>query len=209
MNKALPQSDANGSQKVTTCPIVIKLLGISTSKPPAKNYSVKLQVSNVHSDPMWFVFRYYGDEALPGSGRFDGSKSKDQPFSSNLFTKRAKNEKGQAVEVNFLGDKTFGAFRLRPASKIILDNFVFTAFKDVNDYEVWEVDSLVVNGKAPLEQWLPYPVLSDQSVHLGSPLHPTSLDWDKRINNYRQDYPNEKVEFVTAHAINKCVVPLK
>jgi hypothetical protein len=192
-----------------TCPVVVKLLQVRPGKPPQKIYRASLQLRNRHSQPLWLLLRYSGDQALPGSGRFNGHAFEKQSFSSMLYTEKSGKERGQVIEVHFLGQETFTAFRLPPGGQLTFDNHVFSAFADIAEFEVWEVDALLVNGQKPVEQWLPYQVLSDQSVHLRRGENKTSLNWDKSINNYRQDYPDEKVDFVTAHAIKKCVVPLK
>ncbi len=189
------------------CPVFVKLLSVAPGKPPSKIYRVRLQLTNRQSGTIWLLFRF--NQPLPDSGRFNGHTYEKQSFSSTLYTKRARNEKGQAVIVNFLGEDTFTAIRLPKDADITFDYFVFEAFAEVSDFQIWEVDSLLVNGKTPVEKWLPYPVLSDQRVHLGRHENVTSLNWDTRVNGYRTDYPDEKVEFVTAHAVNKCAVPLK
>jgi hypothetical protein len=44
----------------------------------------------------------------------------------------------------------------RASDAFIFDKSVFAAFKDISDFEVWEIDSRLVNGKTPVQQWLPY-----------------------------------------------------
>jgi hypothetical protein len=190
------------------CGVVIKLLNVAPGKPPQRIYRVKLQMMNRHSEPLWFVFRLYGDNSLPDSGRFPGYDYKRQPFSSTQYTEKARNKSSKAVVINFLGEDGFTALRLPEGGQVILDYFVFSAFAEVSTFEVWEVNSLLVNGKTPVENWLPYKVTSDKSVHLGEHETSTSLDWDKKISNYREDYPNEKVDFVIAQPVKKCILTL-
>ena len=196
------------SRKNSPCPVSVKLLSVSPGKPPSKLYSFTLELWNRETEPIWFLFRHIGDRALSVSDRFEGYSYEKQPFSSMLYTSNELGKKSKAVVIEFLGEVSFKAVRLPKESNIKFDNFGFGAFSDVGEFEVWEVRSLLVNGKTPVEQWLPYPVLSDQFAHFAK-AKLTSLDWDSTIHNYRQDYPNEKVEFVTAHAIKKCAVPLK
>lgn len=67
-----------------------------------------------------------------------------------------------------------------------------------------------MNGKTRVEEWLPYSVMSDRLVHIEyGAAKATSLNWDRSISDYRKDFPKEKVEFVTAHAIGKWFVPVK
>lgn len=62
----------------------------------------------------------------------------------------------------------------------------------MSDFEVWEVDLLLVNDKTPLEEWLFYPVMPDRVAHIGERQKSIVLDWDKTLKNYRQDYSKRK-----------------
>lgn len=200
------QPDRSIGKNNPDCPVVVNLIKTSPSKPPLKFYSFKLRLMNRQAEPRWFVFRYR--DPLPESGRFDCYSDEKHCFSSNQFTKAGGEEKGSVIVVNFLGHDTFTAIRLPAGGDIALGHYFISTASPVSDFEIWEVDSLLVNAKTPVEQWLPYPVLSDQSVHLGEREKMTVLDWDKKLGDYRRDYPDEKVEFVTAHAIRKWLAPL-
>jgi hypothetical protein len=67
---------------------------------------------------------------------------------------------------------------------------------------------LRVNGKIPVEKWLPFPTMSAKNVLVESEDF-ENLDWDKKRGGRRIDYPKEKVENVKAEGIKRWTVKFK
>ena len=188
------------------CPATVKVIDVKTSKPPLTFYQLKVRVVNRQPNAIWLLLRH--DAAFPKTGQFACYKFQKHCFSTVQFLENGNKQAAKVVVISFLGVDSFSAIRMLPAGDITLDYYIMNTAEPVSDFEVWEVDSLLVNDKTPLEKWLPYPVLSDRVAHIGEQQKSIVLDLDGTLNNYRQDYPNEKVEFVTAKAIRKWLVPV-
>ena len=78
----------------------------------------------------------------------------------------------------------------------------------MNAVEVWEVEALSVNGKKPVEQWLPYNTMSEADVHIVARTDWDNLEWDPKTSNKRADLPKEKVQFVEGKVLAKWTVPM-
>lgn len=183
------------------CPASVKVIKTAPSKPPFTFNHLEVQLRNRQSKAIWLLLRHR--ESFPPGGRFECEKFEKHCFSSLQLWDGGRKEQGKVVVISFLGVETFRAIRIPAGADIILGNYIMTTREAVSDFEVWEVDSLQVNGKTPLEEWLPFPVMSDRIVHIGDRQKQQNLDLDQNTNKKREDYPDEKVEFVTAHAIRK------
>lgn len=188
------------------CPASVSLVKVGPSKPPLTFYELKVRLVNRRSDPTWFVLR--DDDPFESSGQFACYKEEKHCFSTMQWSENANQHAGRVIVISFLGRDSFRAVRLPPGADVTMGHYIMNTAEPVSEFEIWEVDSLLVNGKTHLQDWLPYEVISDRSVHIGDRPKQSSLDWDKALKNYRQDYPNEKVEFVTANAIRKWLVPV-
>jgi hypothetical protein len=189
-------------------PVRADYLGSRDGKPPLKFHSVRLTLVNQHDKPVWFVLPYWGDEPLPEKGVFPNKDLKEQqPFEGDQFD----GEGGSAVEVLMLGG--FKAFRLPAKGQLELDGYTIEAWKDIEEIVVIEARELKVNGKTPLEKWLPYGTTSGEKVKVvGSETVNNawkSLDWDDKRLGSREDYPKEKVEEVKAEGFRSWTVRLQ
>jgi hypothetical protein len=201
-SKLVPILGKNNSD----CPASVSLIKMGPSKPPLVFHQLNVRLINRQRDVNWFVLRYR--DPLESTGKFGCYKEEKNCFSAEQSWEEGKTQGAAVVVIHFLGLEPFTALRVPAGADITLGNYIINTAEPVSDFEIWEVESLLVNGKTPLEKWLPYPVLSDRLVHIGERSKTAVLDWDKTNNNYRQDYPNEKVEFVIANAIRKWLVPV-
>ncbi|HJP93504.1 MAG TPA: hypothetical protein VJ875_16210 [Pyrinomonadaceae bacterium] len=197
---------AMSGQGDPNCPASASLIKVGPSKPPLTFYELKLRLVNRRSDPTWFLLR--DDNPLESSGQFACYKDEKHCFSAMQWSENASQHAGRVIVICFLGRNSFRAVRVPPRAEVIMGHYIINTAEPVSDFDVWEVESLLVNGKTPLQDWLPYEVMSDRIVHISERPKQTSLDWDRTLKNYRQDYPNEKVEFVTANAIRKWLIPV-
>jgi hypothetical protein len=188
------------------CPARVSIVKSGPSKPPLTFYQFKVRVTNRHPDSRWFVLRYR--DPLESSGKFNCYKEEKHCFSAEQLWGDEKKQGASVVVIHFLGLEAFTALRLSKDADITLENYVMNTAEAVSDFDVWEVDSLLINGKTPLQDWLPYPVMSDGVVHIGERPKSVVLDWDKTLKTYRQDYPKEKVEFIAANVTRKWLVPV-
>ncbi|HLW63855.1 MAG TPA: hypothetical protein VKS79_00960 [Gemmataceae bacterium] len=181
-------------------PVQADYLGSRDGKPPLKFHSVRLTLMNQQDKPVWLVLPYWGDKPLPEKGVFPNKNWKDQPFGGKKFDGVG----GSAVEVLMYGGDGFKAFRLPAKGKLELDGYTIEADRDIAPIVVIEAQELKVNGKTPLEKWLPYATTSGEKVKVGEHELNTdwkNLDWDPKRFRSRDDYPKEKVEEVKAEGI--------
>jgi hypothetical protein len=167
---------------------------------------VRLEVRNPEDHPVWLLTRYYGDEPLAEKGEFKSGS--DQPFGGQEYDGAAKGGKGKAVEVVFLGDRSFRAFYLPAGATVLFEDFGVECWSDIKEVEFWEASSLKVNGRTPLEKWLPYPTVSDAASVIPAGTDWQNLDWDADKLRSRTDYPKEAVKVVSAVVEKKWTVPI-
>jgi hypothetical protein len=181
-------------------PVRADYLGNGDGKPPLKFHYLRLTLVNEKDKPVWLVLPYWGDTPLPEKGVFPNKNWKGQPFGGEQFDGKG----GSVVEVCMYGGDGFKAFRLPPKGHLELDGYTIDATKDIDELVVLEARELKVNGKTPLEKWLPYATTSSEKVKVGSRelnIDKKNLDWDAEKHDSRDDYPKEKVEEVKAEGV--------
>jgi hypothetical protein len=168
------------------------------SKPPANNFYVKLTLRNPADKPRWFVLPYFGNDRLKSDTiRFYARPANDVPFSSSRY----KGRDGDAVIVGCFGSnsaaESFNAFLLPPRSEVAFEEFEIMTFGDsLEGVEVLEVSTILVNGKTPLEKWLPYSLASGTHAFIPKVGDREMLDFDRKTYKKRTDYPNDPAKAV-------------
>src|SRR5205085_11544948 len=127
-------------------------------------YQLKVRLMNHQSDARWFVLRY-GDP-LESTGKFNCYKEEKHCFSAEQLWEDESKQAPSVIVIHFLGPESFTALRLPKDADITLGNYIMNTAEPVSDFDVWEVDSLLVNGKTSMEEWLPYPVMSDRVANI-------------------------------------------
>lgn len=184
--------------------------------PPVKGVYVKLMIRNNHKMPMWYLLPRAANQSLGTSSKLVAQTNRKQPFNSKLYkgTINEQNE-GQLIEVTMYGDnsKGFKAFYVPPMSSITFRNYEINEGELVENMELWSATELWVNSKKPLEDWLPYEVLSDANVKVhcnkNSGCDWDNLDWDDNADKARTDYPKETVSYIQAKSPKKHYISLK
>lgn len=202
---------APSAQNETDSPVRIGSTTKRSGKPPMILYDFDVEFINRRAEPVWLVMRYWGDHPLNKSNVFTNLGPQKQPFEATQYLSNPRS-KGQTVIVHYLSDNGFKAIRLPKGGKVKFDKYSFEAWKEVSHFEIWEAGSLLVNGKTPLEKWLPFTTISAVDVHVVEESgydNMISLEWDESINNYRKDFPKGRVRFVTVQALRKWMIPLK
>lgn len=183
---------------------VVRFLRQVAGKPPRREITVRLAVNNAHDRPLWIVTRYCGDAPLPLDGKFAAGFF-SQPFEGDQYG----DGDSRLVKITFLGScNSFTAFLIPAKGSIRFDEFSMLSLNDVRQMEFWEVESLRVNGRIPLEKWLPYNSLSGKHAEVLPTTHQENLAWDPKRLAFRTDYPLEEVQFVEAKARKKWLVPI-
>ena len=200
--------DPNSPAITPGAPVTAELLRRRMGKPPMRSYGLFLTLENRHDRPIWLLFPPFLDDRLvvqttadPAIVRFD---SRGGDFGGNGYPGRAR----QVIEVQLFGGAGFRAFHLPARGRVVLDGFGLSGSSDVDRMDVWEVDELRVNGRRPLEEWLPYPVTARVGAVVTDFGNGENMDWDYDRDRKRDDYPDEKVTHVDARVRARWVVPL-
>jgi WD40 repeat protein len=179
-------------------------------KPPMRFYHVKLELTNPRDRPVWLLLGYYGDQPLNPDAKFATDSDGSPQTITGMFFDGDKNKGwGKVIELHAGGDKGFRAILLPPRATIRFDNYAISAWNAVNTIQVWEASDLAVNGKTPLQNWLPYAAMSDQKARIAPNTDGTNLDWDAKASKSRTDYLNEKITSIDAAVLKKWVVPIE
>ncbi|MFL5341885.1 MAG: WD40 repeat domain-containing protein, partial [Gemmataceae bacterium] len=179
-------------------------------KPPMRAFHVKLEMTNPGDKPIWLLLGYYRDLLPSRTGKFTSEAADGQPqcFTGKYFDGEKKGGQGKAIEISYIGGDGFRAFHLPPRSAMTFDDFAIESWSDIKWIDVLEASELRVNGKTPLQEWLPYPTMSDQQVRIPANTDWGNLDWDAKTLKSRTDYPNEKVEFVKPTVLTMRLIPI-
>jgi hypothetical protein len=182
-----------GAARPADSPVRVRYLGRLKDKGITSHY-FRISLKNRQEMPVWFVLPYYAHDPLPKDGLLVND-THEQPFTKVLYGGQG----GTAVEVKFdggmLGHK-LTAFRLPPKGRLILEKYrigAWTRFK-FSKFVVWETPVLKVNGKTPLENWLPFRTTSAKKVKVTN----RSQDLSDTTPRTKQHYPKDHVEKVKA-----------
>ncbi|NUM80102.1 hypothetical protein HUU42_04795 [bacterium] len=178
---------------------------------------MKLTLTNDFNTPRWYVFPPIFGDTLPSDGFFYSPQ--DTPFvESRKFPAERSNL--QIVETRFFGTdspafNSFLAFYLPPRSTIVLENYYVLMHESAlsQSMEVWEVETLLVDGSTPFEQWRPFDLLCSGNVHLklktiGSVSLSRHLDLDY-MEQHGADNPSKaRAAHVQAKGIKKLSIKI-
>jgi len=187
-------------------PVQAVLIRTAILKGHVKAHQVRLTLVNQHERPVWFIVPYFGDDPIPANGVFRYRNWKPEPgWGDQRFGGMPiKATQGWAVEVTIQNEDFVRAFHVPAKRRIILEDYEIYASggKDLRKIEVLEARNLKVNGKTPLEKWLPYDTMYGDKEPVDPVGASDNLDWDKNRSRPRDDYPKEKVEKVVADGIH-------
>jgi hypothetical protein len=175
------------------------------SKPPANNFYVKLTLRNPADKPRWFVLPYFGNDRFESDTiRFFARPANDPPFGSSRYQGRG----GDAVIVGCFGSnsaaESFNALLLPPRSELVFEEYEIMTFGEVLEgLEVSEVSTILVNGRTPLEKWLPYSLASGNHAFIPKGGDREVLDFDRKTYKKRTDYPTDPAKTVVLKDVRK------
>lgn len=190
-------------------PILIHKVTKREGKLPLQIYYFDLEFKSRQNNHTWLLINNHPGDPLPESGIFDGDADFKNPISADEYS--GERDQGKIVLIQFYGSEGFRAIRLPKQGKIKFAPFQLESFSDISVIEVWEVRALLINGKTPLEEWLPFNTASQATTHSLKDRSGESrrLEFDQNTNQIRTDYPQEKVKFIEARGIRKWNIPFK
>ena len=193
-----------------------------TGREKGKGYfcTVDLTLENKRDEPVWFLISW-GNKLLRYDGKFlgRGGDWKD-PFGEKAVIFNAETAfdgseysegNGIAIIVDYYGKDDFQAILLPPKAHFHFAGFVIMSPDPARFIDVWEVKSLKVNDKTPLEKCLPYSLMSSKSVEIaGRTGSGKQMSLKSRHSQmpHAKPYPDEEVKTVVAEPIRRHVVPL-
>jgi hypothetical protein len=147
-----------------------------TNKNQYHKCIVDLTLANYRDIPVWFLISS-GNELLRYDGNFVSRRAHwPNPFDGKMeYTSKARlvfeatrydGGNGTAIILRYGGDGGFHAVLLPPMARFHFARFDITTRDPPRFIDVWEVKSIIVNGKNRLEQFLPFAVMSSKTVEI-------------------------------------------
>ncbi|MCJ8329577.1 MAG: hypothetical protein HRT89_11065 [Lentisphaeria bacterium] len=169
-------------------------------------YYLDLKFWNPSEKYRWMVMRYFGDTKLSTDGAFGNKKPYPQPFKGKKF----KGKGGSAIRIDFTGRKgdLFSAWYMPPKGVIHFREYRVMSEKAFDVFEIWQVDSIMVNAFHELRGWLPHEIKCDKSVSIPEETTFKDMDWDEDRVGSRMDYKKVKVEMCSTFVDHRWSVPI-
>jgi len=158
--------------------------------------TVDLIATNPTEQAAWLVIGYFSNERLPKTGNFLSGRKNKEAFEASEY----KEEKGSGIIVNHYGKDHFKAIFLPAKGSIRFKKFVLEDGKFIREHEFMIVSRLLVNGKTPLEDWMPYDVKSSRETVIEGRLYSGDqeiLSWHhENTTKDPKPYPKEPVRSI-------------
>jgi hypothetical protein len=167
--------------------------------------TVDLRLKNLHDYPVWFLISK-GNEVLRYDAHFYSDYRPDPMLTNKLpFGAEEYNEgRGSAIIVDHYGRNGFRAILLPAKGELRFQGFEVYAFDPPRVIDIWEAKSLKVNGKTPLEEWLPYPVTSSTSVEIKGRMYSGK---QRVLGHDQKPQPTEEVKTIVCEPLSRQIVP--
>lgn len=176
-------------------PIAVRYLQTAASQPPLPPLvHLEIELENPADEPRWILVSLSRAIRLPRDGQFASEPEAGLPF----FVLQAKEERGQASMVGFLGEPRFTAFYLPAKSKATIEDFGLPSLDDLSEFDWLEAKSLLVNNKTPVEKWLPASVESSKSARIGKDAVWVDALRDSATGEPLANLPKDQVSVVAA-----------
>ena len=213
-------SAAYGAEGTNASSISVQFVSKRGGKPPMRFFYVSLSATNTHKHVTWFITRYWGDHPLATNAPFKAiSPWKTGYVIHNAYSGDSFGGKGKFRTTRFIGaspkgeqQHSFEAFLLPAGGMLRHDFFNVEAWADISHLEIWEATQLLVNGKTPLEDWLPYEVVSSAETHITQkstwePVGKGAFQW--KTGKGSSDYPTEQVLSIVPTVIYRHDIPIE
>jgi hypothetical protein len=200
-----PEPEAEYSGR--SAPLKIKMASRRGGKPPLQLNLFSFEIASQRDGYVWLILPNDLDRPFSNTGIFEAHKDSESPFDSVAY-EGTNND--QVVVISYYGKEGFKAIRLPASGHIRAEKFLIHSTSLVQEIEIWEAKSILVDGHTHLEDWLPYGTMSDPTkepfVDQGGTRRVRSLNLDN-TNSPRKDYPPGGVKFVEVQGIRKWKVP--
>jgi len=164
-------------------------------------HSFSLKLSNHGDKPLWFLLPASGDEP-----RLEKTTFRCTDAQPNLLIFQGEGRM-VATGVGFCG---FTAVRLPVGSALELSHFALTTRRelttDFTETVFVEAEELLVNGKIPLETWLPFEVGVFKEKKLPSGVGKKAKMEAEKAAAAEKERPRGKVEYIEAKGVHRWTV---
>jgi hypothetical protein len=211
--------DAGIAADVLPAPVSATFISKQGGKPPLKFIRTALVLTNSSNKPLWFVLPYHCDEppTLKNPVRipkgFEPTWICADGFNTGNYYKVAEGSKGKTIRLtvlNVAGDKAFCLFRLPPGGRVAFESYRLEIWSDyVRSFKVWIAEEITVNGKEPLQNWLPYETLSDVQTFVPAKAESDNLNWDAKLLGNRADFRKEPMSELDLKITGTWEIPLE
>jgi hypothetical protein len=194
------------AQTTNAAPFTLRVHGGWSKLKGPYGCTASISFTNTHARPIWFIMPSFANERFRETGIFNANTNWSN--TSRLGADSYDQGHGQVVLVNLYTEDGFRAVLLPARGYVSFAKLVFESREPCRAVDLWEADALLVNGTTPLQDWLPYQVVSSQEVCLSE-----SLNSGLKVLGYEYEvglkrYPTEQIRFLEAHSVARYVVPL-
>jgi hypothetical protein len=201
--------------------VEIELIYLQTNcgKPPLRDFECSIKIKNNRAIPVWIVYPSNADDRLPVDGKILVSYWKPEFFSADGYEiphgyepKNPKNV-GRFVLIRSLaGDarnSEFSTFYIPAGAEFEFKGYRFSAWKNVDDIEIWVAKDIIVNEKVSFSDWFPFVVIADKQVRMGWGTRSNeNMNFDRKTYATRNDLRKEAVHTPKIEVLERHILPL-
>ena len=155
-------------------------------KPPQEENVINLDFENNSKRSLWFVWSTFPEQTLPSEGRYRSFEEKFELFEQDIDCEKLRG-KGVFRLIHFSGDRRedrFFSMLLKPGARVRCKQMPIVSWGRLDKLIIHIAPSLMVDGKFPLEDWLPYDpgnvgkvTLDTDTYEFGSALNSADHAW--------------------------------
>jgi hypothetical protein len=183
-------------------PVELRHLGSLKDEHNWTEHSFWMKLSNQSDKPRWIVLPWGGNNALPKRTIFRNEKV---VFKEPLDM-MASDGKGGVVAIGVSCGISCRAFRLPAHAVIEIPEFNIGSKRPFSEIDVIEAEELLVNGKTPLEKWVPFDVGVFKEEKLPSGVGKKAKLESEKAAASRKEHPGKKVEYIEAKGVHRWTV---
>jgi hypothetical protein len=184
-------------------PIELRYLGLERDEH-WNTHSLWMKLSNHSDKPRWFLLPWSGNRPLPEKTIFPDDKILETPLGMTIF-----DVKGEMVAIGVSFGSTFRAFHLPAQTVLEIPEYNISSNTQKTEFSemvVVEANELLVNGKVPLEKWIPFEVGVFKEEMLPSGVGKKAKLESEKATASRKEHPGKKVEYIEAQGVRRWTV---
>lgn len=186
-------------------PAELRHLGFSTDEHNWTEHSFWMKLSNHNDKPEWIVLPWSGNHTLPEKTIFRNEGVvfdwPDEPLQMTIF-----DGKGGVVALGVSCGISFRAFYLPAKTVLEISDFHIGSKTGFSKVVVVEAKELLVNGKVPLEKWVPFEVGVFKEEMLPSGVGKKAKLESEKAAASRKEHPGKKAEYIEAKGIHRWTI---